>query len=113
MKKWIIALVTLLCLVACQKPYTTQISLGVNNEQIKLPSFEKGHCFITVFSSGNWTIAIEPAADWAKLDKSSGEGIAYVRFDYNENLESEERSATVVVRGQGKECITVITQPAE
>lgn len=113
MRKWIIALAALLCLAACQKPYTTQISLGVNHEQIILPSFEEGHCFITVFSNGSWTIAIEPAVDWAKLDRSSGEGIAYVRLDYGENMGSEERSATVAVRGQGKECKILITQASE
>lgn len=113
MRKWIIVLALLLSFAACQKPYQTKIELGVNNEKIALPSFEQGHCFLTVFSNGSWTIAIEPAAEWASLDKSSGEGIGYVKFSYGENVTPDERSATVVVRGQGKECKTVITQPAE
>ena len=78
MRKWILALAALLCLAACQKPYKTQIELGVNHEQIDLPSFEEGHCFITVFSTGKWTIATEPDADWITLDRASGEGIDYV-----------------------------------
>lgn len=113
MKKWILILAVLLGFAACQKPYQTTITLGVNNEQIVLKSFEEGHCYITVFSNGGWTIALEPAVDWARLDRESGEGIAYVRMDYDENFGSEERYATVVVSGQGKECQILITQPAE
>lgn len=113
MRKWILALAALLCLAACQKPYRTQIELGVNHERIDLPSFEEGHCFITVFSNGKWTIAVEPAADWVKLDRASGEGIGYVRLDYTENFGADERSATVAVRGQGKECLIQVTQPSE
>lgn len=112
MRKWIICLVVLLLgTAACQKPYETQIELGVNHEQILLPSSEAGHCYITVFSNGSWTIKTVPAAAWARLEKASGDGIGYVRLDYDENLSGEERSATVVVEGQGKKCEILVTQP--
>ncbi len=114
MKKLMICvLAMLLSLSACQKPYVTTIELGVNHEEIVLPSPEKGHCFITVYSNSSWTIKISPAVNWARLDRSGGEGIAYPRFDYDENLETTERVATVVVEGQGKKCEIKITQPTE
>jgi len=114
MKKLILcALAILLSLWACQKPYQTKIDLGVNHEQIILPSAEEGHCFITVYSNGSWTIKISPSVSWARLDRSSGEGIAYPRLDYEENLDGVERVATVVVEGQGKKCEIKITQPME
>ncbi|MBQ7709184.1 MAG: BACON domain-containing protein [Bacteroidales bacterium] len=113
MRKWIVYVLVLLSLAACQKPYVTQIDLGVNHEAIDLPSFEQGHCFITVFSNGSWTIGLESPSDWARLGQSSGEGIAYVRFDYDENLTGEDRSVTVLVSGMGKECKIVVTQPKE
>lgn len=113
MRKWMIIClaVVLSAVTACQKPYTTQIDLGVSNERIDLPSAEKGHCFITVFSSGSWTISIEPQAGWATLDRKGGDGIGYVRLDFTENYDAEDRSATVVVKGSGKQCQIVVTQP--
>lgn len=114
MKKLIICVMAmLLSLWACQKPYVTTIELGVNHEEILLSSPEKGHCFITVSSNGSWTIKLSPEVSWARLDRSSGEGIAYPRLDYDENLEPTERVATLVVEGQGKKCEIKITQPAE
>lgn len=114
MRKVILLIAALLpLLAACHKPYETSIDLGVNNERIDLPSFEEGHCFITVFSNGSWNIEIAPAVDWARLDRASGEGIGYVRFDYDENLSGDERSATVLVTGQGKSCEITVNQPKE
>lgn len=114
MRKWIVCVLALLMMTAaCQKPYKTQIELGVNHEAIDLPSFEAGHCFITVFSTGTWTIKLSPSVDWAKLDHASGEGVDYVRLDYQENLSGDDRSATVVVEGQGKKCTIVVNQPKE
>ena len=114
MKKLMICvLAMLLSLWACQKPYVTSIELGVNHNEILLSSPMKGHCFITVFSNGSWTIKLSPDVSWARLDRSSGEGIAYPRLDYDENLDIEAREATVIVEGQGKKCEIKITQPAE
>ena len=113
MRKWILLIVAVLAFSACNKPYTTNIALGVNNETIQLPSFEEGHCFITVFSSGSWTIRIEEGSDWARLGQTSGSGIDYVRFDYDENFSGVERVAVVLVEGSGKQCRIEIKQPGE
>lgn len=114
MKKWTICLLAMLLTAAsCQKPYETKIELGVNHEEILLPSFEEGHCFITVYSNSSWTIGMDGAVDWITLGQNAGEGIEYVRLDYGENLTGDSRSATVIVRGSGKECRIVVTQPKE
>lgn len=113
MRKWIAIVAALLFAAACAKEYKTEIPLGVNHEEIKLPSFEEGHCFITVYSNSTWTIGFETEPDWARLGQTSGEGIDYVRLDYDENLSGAERSATVVVAGSGKSFSIVVTQPAE
>lgn len=113
MRKWIILIASLLVLSACQKPYTTQVTLGVNNETIQLPSFEEGHCFITVFSTGSWTIRLTEGSDWASLGQNGGNGIAYVRLDYVENFSGAERLAKVLVEGSGKQCSIEIKQPGE
>ena len=109
----VLALTALLAASACQKPFETSIELGVNNEKIQLPSFEEGHCFITVFSNAAWTIRLDSGEDWASLGQRSGTGIDYVRFDYSENLSAAPREATVVVEGSGKRCEILVTQPSE
>lgn len=114
MKKWIfLVLALLLCLTACQKPYQTKVELGVNHEAINLPSFEEGYCYITVYSNGSWTISLTPETDWARLERHSGEGIGYVRLEYDENLDGVERQTTIVVEGQGKKCEILVTQPKD
>ena len=46
MKKLMICvLAMLLSLSACQKPYVTSIDLGVNHEEIILPSAEEGRAW--------------------------------------------------------------------
>lgn len=112
MRKIIAILAAALCLAACQKPYTTKIDLGVNQEEIVLPTALDGHCFITVYSNSSWTISVTEGADWARLGVSSGQGIGYVRLDFTENLGSEERKAKVKVSGSGKTCEILVTQPA-
>ena len=64
MRRTLIALLTALAFLvahSCQKPYETGIDLAVNNEKIEIPSSAEGHCYITVFSNKDWTIALEPA----------------------------------------------------
>ena len=112
MRKLIAIIAAALALAACQKPYTTQIDLAVNHEEIILPSSLEGHCFITVYSNSTWTISVTEGADWASLGASSGEGIDYVRLDFTENLGTVERKATVRVSGSGKTCEIIVTQPA-
>lgn len=114
MRKIIIfVLSALLAASSCQKPFVTSVSLGVNNEKIVLPSFEQGHCFITVFSNADWTIRLDSGEDWARLGQGSGKGIGYVKFDYTENLSASPREALVVVEGSGKRCEILVTQPSE
>lgn len=112
MRKLIAILAAVLCLAACQKPYTTQIDLGVNSEEIILPSALEGHCFITVYSNASWTIAVTEGSGWATLSEASGEGIGYVRLDFTENFGTEERTAKVKVAGSGKVCEILVIQPA-
>ncbi len=115
MRKTLCVILTLLSVIAalsCQKPYETGIELAVNNEKIEIPSSAGGHCYITVFSNRDWTIALEPAETWATLETSHGSGIGYVRMDYSENLSGSPRSLDVVVRGGEKACRIVVTQSA-
>lgn len=109
----VLALTALLAAAACQKPFETSIELGVNSNTIDLPSFEEGHCYITVFSNGSWTINLSSGADWATLGRNSGEGIGYVRLDYGENLAATGRTASVVVEGSGKKIEILVNQPSE
>ena len=114
MKRVIVLMLSaLLAVASCQKPFETSIALGVNNERIQLPSFEQGHCFITVYSNSSWNIRVEAEGEWATLGQQSGTGIGYVRLDYTENLSASPREATVVVEGSGKRCEILVIQPAE
>lgn len=109
----IVILIAVLFLVSCNKPYQTTLELAVNQENIQLPSSLGGHCYITVFSNTSWNIELQPAVDWARLDVSNGSGIGYVRFEYDDNLSSEQRSVDAVVTGSGKTCRITITQKAD
>lgn len=106
-----IALALLLC--ACQKPFQTSIELGVDHEKITLPSSLGGHCYITVVSNTKWNIALEPEVDWARLGTSSGSGTGYVLFEYDDNLDIEDRMVEIVVSTKNKSCRIPVTQKAE
>lgn len=108
-----VCLLAVIALASCHKPYKTELDLAVNQEKITLSSSLGGHCYITVFSNSTWNIELQPKVDWARLDASSGSGIGYVRFDYDDNLGSEPRSVDVVVSGSGKSCRIVVTQNAD
>lgn len=109
----VVLLIAVLSFASCNKPYQTELDLAVSQEKINLSSSLGGHCYITVFSNTSWNIELQPAVDWARLDVSGGSGIAYVRFDYDDNLGSEPRSVDVVVSGSGKTCRIVVTQNAD
>jgi len=98
-------------LFSCQKPYVTTNELAVSQETIEIPSLAGGYCYIAVFSNTDWTIALEPAVDWAVLAQSSGSGTAYVKMEYGDNLTGSERSVQIVVRTGTKECRILVKQP--
>jgi len=109
--KIVVALLALMFLFSCQKPYVTTNELAVSQETIELPSLAGGYCYISVFSNTNWTIAIEPAVNWAVLGQNSGSGTGYVKMVYQDNLSGTARSAEVVVRTSAKECRILVKQP--
>lgn len=107
----IIGILSAALLFSCRKPYETSIELGVNNEEIILPSAYSGHCYVTIFSNGDWDIEIEPPVNWASLDVTGGSGIGYVRMDYKDNPSDVSRNMDIVVNGSGKTCRIYVTQP--
>jgi len=108
-----LAFLALAFMLSCQKPYVTTNELAVSQETIQIPSLAGGHCYISVFSNTDWTIALEPAVDWATLAQSSGSGTGYVKMEYKDNLSGSERSAQIVVRTSSKECRIVVKQPGK
>lgn len=109
----IVLLIAVLLFASCNKPYKTELDLSVSQEKILLPSSLGGYCYVTVFSNSSWEVELQPSVDWARLDVSAGRGIGYVRFEYDDNLGSEQRSVDVVASGSGKTCRIVVTQNAD
>lgn len=54
-----------------------------------------GKLLIMANYSGAWEMSLDPSVDWAFLDKTSGNGLEYVRLHYNPNVTGTERTALI------------------
>ena len=72
--------------VGCQQRYELDLPLATNADEI-LVTKDAGHSYIMVYSTGNWTIALEKQVSWVALSKSEGSGNEFVQIDYQANTD--------------------------
>ena len=86
-------------LVACDKPIEYNQTLGLLSEYNVLKA-EGGSTDVAVFSNTNWTVKMQSPAEWASIDRLSGEGCSRVIFSFERNY---GRSRRVVLEFQAKD----------
>lgn len=89
----------LVMLVACDKPIEYNQTLGLLSEYNVLKA-EGGSTDVAVFSNTNWTVKMQSPAEWASIDRLSGEGCSRVIFSFERNY---GRSRRVVLEFQAKD----------
>ena len=88
-----------LSLTACEdKPFEPSIDLGVNNETVKLANKES-ETPVSIYSTGDWNVRLEPQVDWASVNRASGSGNGQVLLSYKSNPQSIRRVTMVITRG--------------
>lgn len=77
-------------LVACDKPIKYNQTLGLLSEYNVLKA-EGGSTDVAVFSNTSWTVKFLSQADWASIDRLSGEGCSRVIFSFERNYGRSRR----------------------
>ena len=96
---------------ACTEKFETSVKLGVDHEQLNLPSSEAGYFYFHITSNTSWKITVDPDDGWLRTDKRSGKGIAYPKFTYDENTEPEGRQTSIVVTAGKTVRRVLVVQP--
>lgn len=109
------ALLLTLSALSCDKPYRTKLDLAVDHDPvkgIKLSSADAGTCTIHITSNASWTasVTVQEGEPWCRLDRTSGSGIAYLILTFDENPDTQPRTALFSVSGSGKTLSFPITQ---
>lgn len=97
------------CAVACNRPYSLDLDLAVSRNDIKV-SASAGKDYFVVYSTGSWTIDMEPeSAGWVRLSDVSGrkEKVVYVMFDENPSV---SRAVTFTVTSGDRTCTVYLAQ---
>lgn len=84
--------------VGCQQRYELDLPLATNADEI-LVTKDAGHSYIMVYSTGNWTIALEKQVSWVALSKSEGSGNEFVQIDYQANTDLSRGVNIIITSG--------------
>ncbi|MBQ9311099.1 MAG: BACON domain-containing protein [Bacteroidales bacterium] len=100
------ALVAMLGVQACDKPYEYNLPLSVTAHNLTLPS-DAGSTHIMVYASGEWKASLAGEVDWAALSKLSGEGVNDLVFSYSANYGIARRVGVVLESGSDRDTVFV------
>ena len=107
MKRFLyMALSAVLLFTACKEEPTVQeepLTFSVTPTSLSFKAEDASSKLITISTNGSWTAT--PAADWLRLDKTSGSGNGAVTVTVSANTEDVVRSANILIIGSkgGKE----------
>jgi hypothetical protein len=107
MKKYIVILMSLLVLGACQKEWKYSKDISVNSTRLNITSVLEGEFYLPVFSNTSWTVSVSKGGDWLHAQSSSGEGFGQVLFHYASNQSTEARVAEVRLTASTGTVVTV------
>lgn len=106
MRKYIaIFILALATAVSCQKPWSTSITLGVNNTRINIPwkqAQEQLDFTFPVYSNGEWSAQIVAGGDWLTISDNNGTGTGYIKCSSAPNTTGTVRAVLMEVKGSGK-----------
>lgn len=105
MRKIYMLIAALAMLVACDKPIEYNQTLGLLSE-CNVLSASGGSTDVAVFSNTSWTVRLLSEADWASIDRLSGEGCSRVIFNFERNY---GRSRRVILEFRAKDEVRTLS----
>lgn len=96
-----------LAAAACDRKYEIIDTLGVSSHTLELAE-TPGETHIAVYSTGEWSVALERNVDWASLSKLSGKGLGDFIFSWSANYGTSRSVDILVSRDDISERIRVI-----
>ena len=96
-----------LAAASCDRKYEIIDTLGVSSHTLKLAE-TPGETHIAVYSTGEWSVALERNVDWASLSKLSGNGLGDFVFSWSANYGTSRSVDILVSRDNITERIRVI-----
>lgn len=94
----IISAIVLAFFTGCQKTYEYDSPLAVSSERYELSGAE-GSTPVIVYANGAWTASLSEAGDWARIDKTEGNGLGQILFSHNENASVARKAVLTVTSG--------------
>lgn len=91
---------------SCDKPYELDLPLAVTNHNLTLKK-AAGSTHILIYADGPWTAGFTQQADWASLNKLSGEGNNDIVLTYSANYGVSRMIGIVLTKGELRDTIKV------
>ena len=91
---------------SCDKPYELDLPLAVTNHNLTLQK-TAGSTHILIYADGPWTAGFTHQADWASLNKLSGEGNHDIVLSYSANYGVSRMIGIVLTKGELRDTIKV------
>jgi len=111
MKKWLLFLLPLVLaagLSSCEKPYEEHYGSlyhkdAEGNKVCNMCTFYKvtraaNRVVMVVYYSGSWKASLTEEIDWGFIDRRSGDGVDFLRFNYTTNDSGSTRTAVIHIK---------------
>ena len=98
MKKITIILSIVAFCAGCQKAVEYDSPLSLSAERNEL-SVAEGSTPVIVYADGAWTASLADGCDWARIDRSKGDGLGQIIFSYDENTSIVRKTVLTVTSG--------------
>lgn len=105
--KALAALLGCIAMAGCQKEYSIIDELGLLQHTLNV-SYKPGFTHITVYAEGEWNLSLDREAEWASLDRLSGEGLGDFRFSWAGNFGVARDINILINSGSKKDTIHVV-----
>ena len=114
MKKFIIAIVAVFALAACNKPFEENYSQLVLDNYSYTLNADGGSIQLMVYYSDAWTAELTGAdTSWIILSRTSAEGQSYIRITYDSAINVERTAYVVFYPSTGEPVELKLTQKAK
>ncbi|MCQ2166942.1 MAG: hypothetical protein MJY49_05905 [Bacteroidales bacterium] len=104
-----IAVLASLMAASCSKPFELNVDFSLNRTDLRFKSDESQSYFM-VYSKSDWTVAFDEDVSWARLGKTSGNGVGQVNVYCSSNPGVSRGVNLTVTNSDGKQKTIYLSQ---
>ena len=104
-----VAVLASLIAASCGKPFELNVDFSLNRTDLRFKS-EESQSYFMVYSQSDWTVAFDEDVSWARLGKTSGNGVGQVNVYCSSNPGVSRGVNLTVTNSDGRQKTIYLSQ---